>query len=193
MTIKYKIIDNFLSESDFIEMNNNYIQSDFSWRYISKQVDSSPNLSKEKENLLDKVTDIKEAPPIHDWVLMHKLLLQNITSSSLSLFTKILEKIDPFIFWRIQANMTVQQEKKIRSKFHIDYEGKPLENTSLLTSIFYMNTTNGPTLLEDGTEIECKVNRLVTFPYNTFHAVVLCTDQPSRMVINLNYIKEDIL
>ena len=36
-------------------------------------------------------------------------------------------------------------------------------------------------------KIECKANRLVTYPYDTYHAAVLCTDQPYRIVINLNY------
>ena len=60
----------------------------------------------------------------------------------------------------------------------------------MITSIFYVNTTNGPTILEDGTEIECRANRLVSYPHNTYHAGVLCTDQPYRIVINLNYFKD---
>ena len=58
------------------------------------------------------------------------------------------------------------------------------------TSIFYVNTTNGPTILEDGTEIECRANRLVTYPWKVFHSGVLCTDQPYRVVINFNYFKQ---
>ena len=85
--------------------------------------------------------------------------------------------------------MTVQQESRIRSPFHIDCS-EPLEQISMVTSIFYMNTTNGPTILEDGTEIECRANRLVSFPFDTYHAKVLCTDQPYRFVVNLNYFKE---
>ena len=59
----------------------------------------------------------------------------------------------------------------------------------MTTSIFYMNTTNGPTILEDGTEIECRANRLVSYPTDTQHAAVLCTDAEYRVVINLNYFK----
>ena len=54
------------------------------------------------------------------------------------------------------------------------------------TSIFSATTHTG-TVGEDGTEIECRANRLVTYPYDTFHAAVLCTDQPYRVVINFNY------
>ena len=71
----------------------------------------------------------------------------------------------------------------------MDY-GKPIKHMPLITSIFYMNTTDAPTILEDGTEIECRANRLVSFPYDTYHAGVLCTDQQYRIVINLNYFKE---
>ena len=59
----------------------------------------------------------------------------------------------------------------------------------MTTSIFYMNTTNGPTILEDGTEIECRANRLVSYSNEIQHAAVLCTDAEYRVVINLNYFK----
>jgi len=192
--IKYKIIDNFLSDSDFTELTNNILPSvdgnsnanNFTWKYLKGHV----RKDFDKEDLdesFKKVTNIEVLKPIHDWFLTHILHIGMHSSPLLSHIHPLINTMSVLAFFRIVVNLTIQQEKKGRTLFHIDLKDK---NVSMLTSIFYVNTTNGPTLLEDGTEIECRANRLVTFPYETYHAGVLCTDQPYRIVINLNYFKE---
>ena len=47
----------------------------------------------------------------------------------------LLDKIEPLAVHRVQANFTVQQEKRGRSLFHIDYKGEPFKFTSMITSI----------------------------------------------------------
>ena len=196
--IKYKVVDNFLPEEDFIQLSNlvnpkidetsGSQPEEFFWRYTQDTVDENlaEKLSYIKSpSFFDNVTDIE--PVSSTWLLSHQLWLKSQSSPALPLFGKLLDKINPIAIWRIHAALTPQQEKRTRSLFHIDYDGEPLEHKSLITSIFYMNTTNGPTLLEDGTEIECRANRLLSFPYDTYHAGVSCTDSPYRIVINLNY------
>ena len=131
--------------------------------------------------------DIEILNPINDWYLFCMLQNGAYQSQALRYLGPLLDKINPLALYRVQANLILQQEKRRRSLFHIDYMG----NSSMITSIFYMNTTNGPTILEDGTEIECRANRLVSYPYGTYHAGVLCTDQPYRIVINLNYFMDE--
>ena len=58
------------------------------------------------------------------------------------------------------------------------------------TAIFYVNTNNGYTIFKDSQEkVDCIENRLVTFPTDTDHCGVSCTDSKQRVVINFNYIK----
>ena len=190
--IKYKIIDNFLSDSDFTELTGNIlpiptgpsftVAPNFGWDYTSNQVGG------DEQDRFKKVTDIELQNPINDWYLAHVLYFGLYQSQALRYLGPLLDKINPIALFRIQANLTVQQEKRRRSLFHIDYMGK----SSMITSIFYMNTTNGPTILEDGTEIECRANRLVSFSHETFHAAVVCTDSPYRIVINFNYFKNTL-
>ena len=190
--IKYKIIDNFLSDSDFSELTGNIspiptgpsfpVAPSFGWDYTGNQVGG------DEQDRFKKVTNIELLNPINDWYLSHMLYLGFYQSQALRYLGTLLDKINPLSLYKIQANLTVQQEKRRRSLFHIDYGGK----TSMTTSIFYMNSTNGPTILEDGTEIECRANRLVSYPYETYHAAVLCTDQPYRIVINFNYFKDEV-
>ena len=190
---KYKIIDNLLSDSDFTKLAGSIlpiptgskvapisIQSRFGWDYTSSQVGG------DEQDRFKKVTDIEILNSINNWYMSHMLYYSGYQSQVLQYFGPLIDKINPLALYRVQANLTVQQEKRGRTLFHIDYMGK----TSMTTSIFYMNTTNGPTILEDGTEIECRANRLVSYPHETYHAAVLCTDQPYRIVINFNYFKE---
>ncbi len=189
--IKYEVIDNYLSDSDFTELKDNILpmpvdptkpgkMSNLAWQYKNIQVYEDY----EEPHHLKKVTDIEKINPIHGWYFTHMFWVGLFQSYTLPYLGALLQKINPLSFYRIQANFTVQQEKtRGRSLFHTDYIGE----TSMITSIFYMNTTNGPTILEDGTEIECRANRLVSYPYGTYHAGVSCTDQPYRIVINFNY------
>ena len=189
--MEYKIIDNFLNDSDFTELLNCILPiptdlsmkviPEFGWDYICSQVNGD-----EEQNRFKTVTNIEILNPINDWYLSHVLQFQSFHSQALRYFTPLLSKINPLAIYRIQANLTVQQERKGRSLFHRDRGGE----TSMITSIFYMNTTNGATILEDGTEIECRANRLVSFPHETHHSGALCTDQPYRIVINFNYFKD---
>ena len=197
--MRYKIIDNFLGDAEFIALTNNIFpifdkspngKPDFPWIYVNQQLRGDYP----EPDHLKKVTDIKLLNPIHDWYFTHIFWNGIYQSPLLGVIVPLLNKIDPLSLFRININFTVQQpERKGRSLFHNDYSGPATAKRSLITSIFYMNTTNGPTLLEDGTEIECRANRLVTYPCNTYHAGVLCTDQPHRCVINFNYFKDEVI
>ena len=181
--IKYEVIDNFLSDSDFTELKNAILpgstgQGNLGWVYMNWA-----NQEYDEPSHLKKVTDIELLNPIHNWFFTNLLSFSSLYIPHPPFLNVLLDKIDPLAVYRIQANFTVQQEKRGRDLFHMDHQLAP----SMITSIFYMNTTNGSTILEDGTEIECRENRLVSYPYNTYHAGVRCTDQLYRIVINLNY------
>jgi len=191
--VQYKIIDNILSDSDFTELTKkiiptpagvkDYSESKLHWDYLNKQT-----LQYNDPEHLKKITNIELLDPLHQWILSHVFFDSVNQSYAMQWLAPLLEKIKPLAIFKVTANFTVQQEKtRGRSIFHIDYGGIPHKHIPMITSIFYMNTTNGPTILEDGTEIECRANRLVSYPYGTYHAGVLCTDQPYRIVINLNY------
>jgi hypothetical protein len=183
---KYKIIDNYLNNVDFAELTSNFFPNSVAgvptigWNYNREPV------VVEEPDRFKKVTDIEILNSKDNWALSHVVLAGAYQSPVLNLIIPLIKKINPMAFFRIQANLSVQQEKRRRTLFHMDYDYK----TIMTTSIFYVNTTNGPTILEDGTEIECRANRLISFPYETYHAGVLCTDQHLRGVINLNYFQQ---
>ena len=84
---------------------------------------------------------------------------------------------------KIKTNLTSQTTDHILSGFDID----AFEDN--YTSIFYINTNNGYTEFLDGTKIESRENRMLTFRGNCYHSGVSSTDQPARIVLNFNYFK----
>jgi len=196
--LEYEITDNYLSSQDFDRLVDNIMPcgytprteglhspaNDVTWDVVVKSVQGYDELKH-----LKTVTDIKRLEPINDLFMCHMFQRAAYQSQQFHVIAPILEVLEPLALARIQANLTIQQKEKRRSPFHVDSSSPNRDYGSMMTSIFYMNTTNGPTILEDGTEIECRANRLVTYPWQVFHAGVLCTDQLYRVVINFNYFK----
>ena len=53
----------------------------------------------------------------------------------------------------------------------------------------YLNTNDGYTVFEDGTQIESVKNRILIFKTSLKHTGTNCTDQKRRVLINFNYYK----
>ena len=197
----HKVKDNFLNAESFsmledymmpyghtirqhVSSQSNNGNDNVTWSFcLGMSVKEADSKEMPKE-----ITDIEKLETINDKLFQHVFIKGGYQSTDIQYLDHLLATIDPLAICRIVANFTLPQKENRRSLFHIDYDPAETSNSrSMTTSIFYMNSTDGPTLLEDGTEIECRANRLVTFPNETRHAAVLCTDAPYRVVINLNY------
>ena len=199
--MQYEIKDNFLNPQDFQILEDVVMPYGHTNRSMAGEVGMhnvpwffrvgrSASESDRSKELNKKYTKYKQLELLEDQLFQHVFMLKVFQSSFIQGILPLLSAIDPLSFCRIVANLTLPREDNKRSLFHVDgdKEEYPISN-SMTTSIFYMNTTNGPTILEDGTEIECRANRLVSYPTDTQHAAVLCTDAEYRVVINLNYFK----
>ena len=170
MTISYKVIDNFLNETDLIKLENTIMMSThfpwyyndcintegdefFQFTYAFVKVNGEPNCSEDMMNLLEP-------------------------------FRKKL-KIDDLL--RVKVNLVTKTDKIVEHGMHTDrgwdYRSKGKEKTG----IFYLNTCDGYTKLENGEKIESKRNRYLEFNCNTKHSGSSCTDEKRRVVINFNY------
>lgn len=56
------------------------------------------------------------------------------------------------------------------------------------TAIYYCNTNNGFTKFETGEKFDSKLNRIVIFDGKCNHRGYTCTDQQTRVILNLNYL-----
>lgn len=199
----YEIKDNFINAPDFEILEDIIMPHGHTRRtqYAHSMIEigslpwffrcgASVGETERSEKLNNELTKYEKLELDEDKLFQHIFMLKAYQSNFIQAIIPLLSAIDPLAFCRIVANLTLPQKENKRSLFHVDgnIEENP-SSESMTTSIFYMNTTNGPTILEDGTEIECRANRLVSYSNETQHAAVLCTDAEYRVVINLNYFK----
>ena len=98
----------------------------------------------------------------------------------------LIEKLNPECVIRIKANLNPRTDVRHTFPYHVDFLSKSSDRK---TAIYYVNSNDGVTILEDGTEIESVANRLVIFDQKISHTGTTCTDQKVRCLINLNYIE----
>ena len=83
--------------------------------------------------------------------------------------------------YRIKANLRPKTIFHRKSSYHID--DLPCSTTAIL----YMNTNNGWTQFKKGDKVESVENRVVIFDSKLEHGSVTCTDEKRRIVLNFNY------
>ena len=88
---------------------------------------------------------------------------------------------------RVKINLQTITPEIIKRTFHSDMAGI-LGNNPYKTAIFYFNTNNGYTEFETGEIVESIANRIVIFDGRIKHRGTTCTDQKTRVVLNINYI-----
>ena len=184
--MKVKIIDNFLDQSTFENVERFTMGADFPW-YYNNHVDYMGDKGERFQFVHAFYKEVSEG-------------YQVVHSSSFKFLIPIIEKLKSKILIRVKANLLTQTSKIIENKLHID-RGLPQGGREVLslsdieklkpytTSILYMNTNNGYTKFEDGTTVKSEANRMVTFPASMRHLGSTCTDQKIRVVINFNYLK----
>ena len=159
---KYKIIDNVLTEEEFQKIETFLTGANIAW-YFQKDI--------AKKN---ETTD--------DFYFTHMFYKDYETrSDKISLLQPILNILNPKALIRIKGNLYPNLGKMIVNGIHTDY---PFKHNGAL---FYINTNNGHTILEDGTKIQSKKNRLLLFDSSKKHRSTHCTDQMMRININFNY------
>lgn len=160
--LTYEIIDDFLNEDDFNKIQLFIMQQDFPWYFYD-----AVGYLEDNENYL----------------FTHSVFENNQINSS-EVFNRIkpiIDKLDIKALIRVKLNMFTNIGKYAESAKHIDqtYQHKG--------ALFYLNTNNGYTILEDGTKIDSIANRLVKFDTSKPHQATFCTDKKRRININFNY------
>ena len=165
-------VDNFLEPDEFEEIRALMTSDTFPWYYNDHIIREG---SQSYETL---ECDVK-----NNWQFIHLFYSgDKINSDYFEILRPIITKIDLKALVRIKANCVAITEKSISHGTHVDFFYR-----GCFTSILYVNTNNGFTQFKSGEKVGSVANRLVTFPSNTYHSGVSCTDEQVRMVINFNY------
>lgn len=162
-----KIIDNFLSEEDFSQLEKGITSELFPWHY---------------SKVLDDYHE-KFCNPDYNFQFYHGFYHGfRPTSDYIELLTPFINNLKPKALVRIKCNLTPRTHEIIEHGYHID---QPFSNFT--TGIYYLNTNDGYTKFEDGTKVESVANRYVEFDGGTLHTGTTCTNSNYRIVINFNY------
>jgi len=158
----HKIIDNFLPRGNLIKLQSIINSSDFDWYYIK---DLNNQSSKDDLGVY----------------FVHVVYHQGRASNFMHIFSPILTRLDIKSLIRIKINLYTRTSTLEVHPSHVDEE---YPHTG---AIFYLNTNDGKTILEDGTKVDSVANRVLLFDASTKHSSTSTTDSKVRLNININY------
>jgi hypothetical protein len=169
MKIQYKLIKNFLPKEKFkllkecmIGNVNNKSNVDFPW-YLNLTVSGK----KEKDGIY----------------FIHLFYHANqINSSFFNYLQPVLEIIKPKTILRIKGNLYPKLNKIVKHGNHVDYD------YSHKGLIFYINSNNGYTILNNKIKIKSIENSALFFDPGITHCSTTCSDKDFRCNINFNYL-----
>jgi hypothetical protein len=159
--LNYKIIDNFLPKENFNKLKNLLFSEDIPWYYR------------------EHMTNTGEGFFCHCFY-NHS---QPDSNFYFEYIIPIMNKLNFLSIIQVRANLQLKKEKQYFSEFHTDYPFK------CKTAIFYINTCNGYTILDEKLKIKinCEENKMLIFDSNIPHCAVSQTNEERRFVINFNY------
>ena len=170
-----EIIDNFLSEKDFLHIQEVMMGSYFPWYFNQSTVYFG-----------DDLHDICDFQFTHNFYRVNQEYgYPEVNSPHGKLLNPILKKLNNFSLIKAKANLrTIYKENQDNHPiyYHRDYD------IDCTTAIFYINTNNGYTIFKDTKQkVECVANRMIKFDGKLEHAGISSTDKKQRIVINFNY------
>ena len=171
----YDVIDNFLPEYQFKQLQTAILSWKFPWYYNDMILPE--HIGKELMHQYIHVL-YNLNPPWHGGT-------QYLENSDMII--NILELCGSILgatrLHRIKANTRLKTLFHRGAGYHVD-----IPNCSnLTTSILYMNTNNGYTKFKKGGKVKSVENRMVIFDGNVEHQGYSCTDKLTRVLINFNY------
>ncbi len=163
----YQIIDNFLDEKFYLELNEIIKSENIPWYFKAEDTQNSDN---------------------KNGYFCHNLYINDQPDSAyyISLMKPILKKLNYISCVEARINLTTRDIDTVESGFHVD---QPFKNAT--TGILYLTDSNARTVLKiKGKEIfvKSKNNRLLLFDTEIQHKVIYHSDIHKRYVINFTYI-----
>ena len=171
-----KIIDDFLPNHQFNQLESGMMDWRFPWYYTDKIVNEGEDLFQFIHIFYERKLMYYEKENTNNSSYMeerHKNFVY-------PLIEYCVEKLGVKELLRIKANLRPRTSSNIPSPYHTDYP-------NATTSIFYLNSNNGYTKFKKGDKVNSVANRMITFNSNLEHQGVSCSDQKRRIVINYNY------
>ena len=163
-----KIIDDYLSEDQFKQIQDMMMGNMFPWYYNDNMVNEYDGKYTFIHGFYDTDNGVNSG-----FIDVLYPLIDNL-------------KLNKNNLKRIKANLNLKTLSNDKTGWHIDH------CDSSTTSIFYLNSNNGWTQFKKCRKVESISNRMVIFDSELEHTGVTCTDENRRVMINFNYDIEDV-
>jgi hypothetical protein len=166
----YKIVDNFIEDPVVENQLHDYLMGDyFPWYY----------------------NDYVNYAGDDHYQLTHTFYRNDGWNGDYEPLIPILDRIKPLSLVRVKCNLLPKFNEIIEHGMHNDIANHLLSDNLMTTAVYYVNSNNGYTLLEDGTKIDSVRNRMLLFNSKIAHSGTTSTDA-RRVVINFNFFERGI-
>ena len=158
-----EVIDNFLSEDDFLDLQSLLLGEYFPWYYNDYVLTTPSNFTS------------------LNYQFIHLFYKDGIKSPLYLSVEPFITKLKVKDLFRIKANLNPKTSNHKYGGYHFDpyMKGK--------IAVYYINNNNGWTQFKNGDRVNSIQNRMVIFDPRLEHSSVTCTDKKRRLVINFNY------
>ena len=169
--MKIEIIDNFLPDYYFNQLQSRLLGAYFPWFHNEHILDDHIGKNKTSQ-FVHTLYDIR--PEYNGETDCYSLVRDPLNL--------IRQKLNVTKLHRIKANLRPRSFfNRSGGGYHID----PYDCSN--TSIYYINTNNGYTEFKNNGKVKSVENRMVVFPSHLEHQGYTCSDKLKRVVINFNY------
>ena len=158
-----EVIDNFLPEDDFLDLQSLLLGEYFPWYYNDYVLTTPSNFTS------------------LNYQFIHLFYKDGIKSPLYLSVEPFITKLKVKDLFRIKANLNLKTLNHEYGGYHFDpyMKGK--------IAVYYINNNNGWTQFKNGDRVNSIQNRMVIFDPRLEHSSVTCTDKKRRLVINFNY------
>ena len=169
-----QVLDNFLDERLFQAFLAAVGAPDFPWQ--ASEVNSAPAPGLAPQHNRQQVHGFYLRKPGIRYESPRFGLLRPVLGALAALAA-----LAPHTLVKAKLNRTPRLADHVAYGLHVDTHWPGAS-----TAILYLNTNDGYTLFEDGSQVASVANRLVLFDARRRHTGVSCTDAPERLVLNIN-------
>lgn len=186
-----KQIDNALPFHTFKELQQYIMGDSIPWYHYNSVAFPSTKLTFNKSHEKEKVEQTKKivakgltsSQKEYDYFMTHVVYHDNRIHSEFvyEKLQPLIKLINPKSLLRIKINNFPKTPKVIHHQDHFDFDF--IHNGAL----FYVNTNDGVTVMENEIEVASVENKLVLFDSSRLHRSTTTSDSNRRITININY------
>jgi len=187
MSSEIVVIDDFLPKEKFLPIQKLLLSDEFPWTWAEHTVIYPTDM--DKREIPSHVLPLISCEELDNFQFQNVMYIDSLPRNEyLQYVFPVISNLKPTAvgIHRVKANLNPRADRIIRHGMHVDAW------FDCMTAVYYLNTNNGYTIFEDGTEIESVENRIVIFPSKIKHTGTTCTDEKRRVVLNINYFSSDI-